>query len=122
MIKITFLMRRKAGISFETFSDYWLNSHVQLIRRHAAKLGIRRYVQSHVIGKDVAARLRGEWDTAIPYDGIAEVWLDSLDWVLGKPGDAELAAVHAELIADENSFMDHAGSALLITEEHVLIS
>ena len=121
MIKLTFLMRRKAGMSFQAFSDYWLNSHVKLIRRHAAKLGIRRYVQSHVIGKEVAARLRGEWDMAIPYDGIAEVWLDSLDWVLGKPGDAELAAVHAELIADENSFMDHAGSALLITEEHVLI-
>jgi uncharacterized protein (TIGR02118 family) len=122
MIKITFLMRKKAGLSFEAFTDYWRNSHVHLIRRHAAKLGIRRYVQSHVIGKDVAAALRGEWDDEEPYDGIAEVWLDDLAAVLGTPGDAELAAVHAELIADENRFMDHRRSALLITEEHVLIS
>ncbi len=53
MIKITFCLRRKPGLSFQEFSDYWRNNHAPLVRSHQRALGMVRYVQKVVTDADI---------------------------------------------------------------------
>lgn len=122
MIKLVFLMRRKPGMSRAAFTDYWLNGHTQLILRHAETLKIRRYVQSHAIAPDAAAAFRPEWDDPEGWDGIAEVWLDSLEVLKESRESVEMQALQALIVDDEASFVDLARSQMIVTQEYELIA
>ncbi len=52
MIKMTFCVRRKEGMSEEEFHDYWLNKHGPLVKSVAKDLNISRYVLPP-IGEDI---------------------------------------------------------------------
>ena len=55
------------------------------------------------------------------YDGVAELWWDSLeDLVAGYSTDAGQAAA-AELLEDEQRFIDLPQSPLWLGEEHVVV-
>ena len=47
MIKLTFCLHRKAGMTREEFQDYWRNRHAPLVARHQKVLRIKKYVQLH---------------------------------------------------------------------------
>ena len=47
MIKLVFALRHRPELSLEDFQAYWRERHAPLVARHAADLGIRRYVQAH---------------------------------------------------------------------------
>jgi hypothetical protein len=47
LLKLTFCLRRKPGLSLAEFQDYWLNRHGPLVRRLQPALGMARYVQVH---------------------------------------------------------------------------
>jgi uncharacterized protein (TIGR02118 family) len=111
MIKISELLTRKPGMSRVEFHDYWRSVHAPLV------LGIpeikhhnRRYVQCHT---------QSEWFPFLPpggalYDGIAEIWCDSLDvahQLFREPKFAELIA------PDELQFLDVSKTITLVTEE-----
>lgn len=72
MIKVASLLARKDGISREDFVRHWSEVHGPLAR---AVPGIRRYVQSHVVGTRTRPDI-AELDIAV--DGIAELWYDDL--------------------------------------------
>ena len=70
MIKVVGLLTRKPELTHAQFVDHWLNIHGPLA--HAVP-GVRRYVQSHIIG----SRSRPDIpETAVEIDGIAELWYD----------------------------------------------
>ena len=121
MIKLVFLMRRRSDVSLADFTEHWLGNHARLVAGHAEKLKIRRYVQSHTIAGDLLGAFRPEWDEGEGWDGIAEVWLDSLDVLAGSRGTPDMDAIQNELLADEASFVDLDSSTVIITEEHVII-
>ena len=73
MIKIVGLLTRKEGITREEFVRHWFDIHGPLA--HAVP-GIRRYVQSHIIGTRTRADIP---ETGIEVDGIAELWYDDLE-------------------------------------------
>ena len=52
MIKLTFCLRRKPGLSWDEFSNYWREVHAPLVKSHANALGVRRYVQSFLATTD----------------------------------------------------------------------
>ena len=56
MIKSISLLTRKAGLSHEEFVKHWLEVHAPLA--HAVP-GLRRYVQSHIVGE------RTRWRSAV---------------------------------------------------------
>lgn len=122
MIKVVFLMRRKPGITREAFGDYWLNNHAKLVVQHAATLKIRRYVQSHAIAPEAAAEFRPEWDDSETWDGIAEVWLDSVEVLRWSRETAEMRALQEMFVADEASFVDLDRSQMIITEEYEIVA
>jgi uncharacterized protein (TIGR02118 family) len=111
MVKVSVLLKRKPGMSAAEFHRYWKDVHGPLVlgvpelMRH-----FHKYVQCHAITEAFA-------DTpgmASLYDGIAEVWADSLDEV--KRAFAEPR--YLEVIRpDELKFLDLANCVFMVTEE-----
>ena len=120
MIRLTFLLRRKPGMSLEEFQDYWLNQHGPLVASHAGHLDILRYVQVHTLetgANEAMARARGG-KMEPPYDGVAELWWAS-DASLEAAGATEAGAqASAELLEDEARFIDLPQSPLWMNCEY----
>lgn len=110
MIRLTYVLRRKSGLSHDAFLSYWLNEHGPKVQAVAGELGIRRYVQLHGIEAPEAAKpdpYRGEMQK--PFDGVAEFWFDSLETLLAT--SPRLQEIDAALVEDEKSFIEHSSSA-----------
>lgn len=89
MIKIITLFKRRAGMAVEDFQHRWLHEHGPLA---AGMPGMRRYVQSHTLPQGYR---KGE----LPYDGISEMWFDSIEtWHASRetPGAQAIAADQAD--------------------------
>ena len=120
MVKLTYCLRRKQGMTWEEFSRYWSDVHAPLVQARAEALGIRRYVQVRTVqDRDLAARLQTRnGGSPEPFDGIAELWYDSL----GGAGRTEAGAKAArELLEDERNFIDLAASPIWFGEERVFV-
>lgn len=126
MIRITFCLTRKEGMSFEAFQDYWLNQHAPLVKSVADTLAIKKYVQlhtRHVPENDAARASRaGSLETAPDiYDGVAELWWDSLDAMTKAVSTEAGMAAGILLLKDEAKFIDFRRSPLWYGEEHMII-
>jgi uncharacterized protein (TIGR02118 family) len=121
MIKIVFCLRRRADLSREEFQSYWRSTHASLVRSHADALGIRRYVQVHSIDDAISAAVAGPRQSPEPFDGVAELWLDSLDALIASGRSDAGRAAAAALLEDERRFIDLARSPLFLADEHVII-
>jgi uncharacterized protein (TIGR02118 family) len=121
MIKLTFCLRRKPGMSLEEFQRYWRETHAPLVAERAETLGIRRYVQVHTsdLSQLHAALQARNGGAPEPFDGVAELWFDSLDDIASDDPAVQRAA--AELLADERNFIDLPRSPMWIAQEHVIV-
>lgn len=119
MIRITFMLRRKAGLSYQEFSDYWQHEHGPRVASVSRKLGMLRYVQVRTIDDPVnaaMARARGGMEPV--WDGVAEVWFENRAAMVAAGGTAEGRAAAVELIKDEAEFIDLAQSTLWLGYEY----
>jgi uncharacterized protein (TIGR02118 family) len=122
MIKITYALRRRPELSAEEFHRYWRTEHAALVRQHASAIGLRRYVQSHTIETPVDQPLRAARSLAPePFDGVAELYFDSVEALIGTLSSKEVQAIGAALVEDELRFVDVARSPIWITEENVVL-
>jgi uncharacterized protein (TIGR02118 family) len=121
MLKLVYCLRRNPELSVEDFQRYWREIHAPLVAERAALLGIKRYVQVHTgmpeVNEVLQARNGGSPE---PYDGVAELWVESLDALASEDPAVQQAA--AELLADEGNFIDLARSPIWIAQEHVVIA
>lgn len=120
MIKLVYIVRRRADIPPEEFRKYWLEHHGPLVRSFANAARARRYVQSHTIDtpiNDLLAQSRGMGG---PYDGITEIWWDRLEDLETMLNSAEGRAVNQALVEDEGKFVDLARSFIFLAEEHTI--
>lgn len=115
MLKLTYCLRRKPGLTWEEFSDYWRNTHAPLVRDRAAVLGIHRYVQVRTVqDRETMARMQARNDgSPEPFDGIAELWYESR----GATPSPEAAKAARELLEDERNFIDLPSSPMWLGEE-----
>jgi uncharacterized protein (TIGR02118 family) len=121
MVKLSFVLRRKAGLSREEFQRYWRDVHAPLVKSHARALGIRRYVQTHTLDSAANAALRASRGGPEEYDGVAELWWESLEALQAATvSEAGMAAGRA-LLEDERRFIDLSQSPLWLAEENVVI-
>lgn len=122
MIKLTFCLRRLPHLSLEEFQAYWRETHAPLVAERAEVLKIRRYVQVHTCpdldGLHAAFQRRND-DSPAPFDGVAELWFDSLDDMGGD--DPARRQAQAELLADERNFIDLANSPMWLSEENPVV-
>jgi len=117
MVKLTFVLRRAPHLSREEFQRYWREQHAPLVAKHRETLEIRRYVQLHTLETPLNAGLQRTRGGPDAYDGVAEIWLDSLDW----PQTEAAQAAGLELLEDERRFIDLANSPIFVGEEHVVL-
>lgn len=123
MIKMIFCLTRLPHFSREEFQRYWREQHAQLVKRHAASLGVRRYVQSHTVNESrlaMVSEVRGS--AGLDFDGVAELWWDSLDSLLAAVSTEAAQVASRELLEDEARFIDLANSPVFFSEELEVVS
>jgi len=119
MYKLTFCLRRAPGMTREEFQRYWREEHAPLVMERGEAMEVRRYVQSHTCDlPGLHEALQGRnGGSPEPFDGVAELWFESLDGF----GTEAARQAGAELLADEQRFIDLPNSPIFLTEEHVVI-
>ena len=121
MIKLSFCLVRLPHLTREAFQAYWLGTHGPLVASVAAELQIRRYVQTHSLAPQVQAGLRASRDAPAEFDGVAELWFDSLEAMAANGARPEAQAAAALLLEDERRFIDLPKSPLWFSREHVIV-
>jgi uncharacterized protein (TIGR02118 family) len=122
MVKVVFAARRRKDLSEKEFHEYWLTKHGPLARSFAEAMRVSRYVQSHTISEDVGALFRQARGLKDTYDGIAEVWWESLETMTAIGSNAKGIEAARVLMEDEAKFIDFENSAMFITEEHEIFN
>lgn len=105
MIKLVYLLTKKAGLTDEEFFRYWEKVHGPIGARIP---GLRRLVQSHRVSVPGA-----RYD----YDGMAELWFDDLEALQAARQSPEWKTS----TEDEANFIDHNRVASFISEERVIL-
>ena len=121
MIKLTFCVHRLATLSRVEFQRYWLEQHGPLVRELASVLGIRRYVQVHTLTTSLNQALRRGRGSPEEYDGIAELWFDSLEDLAAAGATTEGREAGRRLLDDERRFIDLARSPIWVASEHQVV-
>jgi len=121
MLRLVFCLRRLPHLSRTEFQQYWRGTHAPLVLRHAAVLGIMRYVQLHTAPDPLNDAPQASRGGPEAYDGVAELWWESreeLERVLGTPAGRQASL---ELLEDERRFIDLTHSPLFWADEHEVI-
>jgi uncharacterized protein (TIGR02118 family) len=121
MIKLTFCLIRLPHLSRDDFQAYWAGTHGPLVASVAETLRIRRYVQLHSLPQDRNKGVRAARQAPPEYDGVAELWFDSLEALAENGARPEAQAAAALLLEDERRFIDLAKSPLWWGEEKVVV-
>ncbi|HVA76551.1 MAG TPA: EthD domain-containing protein [Candidatus Binataceae bacterium] len=120
MIKLVYVVRKRADISAEEFHDYWLHKHGPLVARVAKAIRAKKYIQSHTVLPEAGASVSQSRKMAEPYDGITEVWWDSAEEMSAGSSTPEGQEAGRTLLQDESKFIDFARSTIFFTEEHLI--
>jgi uncharacterized protein (TIGR02118 family) len=108
MVKLISLNKRKPGVSREEFSRRWINEHAAL----ASQLpGLRGYRLNLTIGPQSSGNLPDPI-----YDGIAELWWDSIEAM----EEAFADGIGQLAVADADEFFE--ACVLVYAEEHIIIT
>lgn len=106
MLKACTLIRRKKGMSIKTFQTYWRNTHADIVRKLPL---VKKYVQSHPL-------INSYDKNKLPYDGLAEIWVENTDALRTLADTKE----YKDVAADESNFIDSQNTELLLTDEHII--
>jgi hypothetical protein len=107
MIRLMYLLRRKAGLTASEFRDHWLGHHVE---RYGDPIqAIRQYVL-------YSALLDQPRAGAGSHDGVASVWFDD-EASLERTMNAAMPAASI----DEKRFIDHDRSTAYLVRDDVVV-
>ena len=120
MLKFVYCVRRRPDLSPEAFRKYWLEHHGPLVRRYASAMRAKRYVQSHTLDSPLNAAAQQPRGTKPPYDGLTELWWDSVDDLVAALNTPECHAANRALAEDEARFCDLPNCSVFFTEEHTI--
>lgn len=118
MIKLVFMLKRRADLTPAAFRAHYEDSHVPLALRHFGHL-LKDYRRNYPQFAVLNPSGQGDNPPAIdsPYDAIAEMWMEDEAALieLGRIlGDAEISA---SLAADERLFLERDQTLMLVCEE-----
>ncbi len=121
MVKLVFCIRKRPDMTDAEFHEYWRERHGSRIRGIAERLLATRYIQSHRIETALdgpLAESRGIHSE--PFDGVTEIWWETMDDLLASVGTPEGQALARDYIADEANFVDFSRSSIFLAEEHTV--
>jgi uncharacterized protein (TIGR02118 family) len=120
MIKLVYVIRKRDDISAEHFHQYWLKQHAPLVTKFAKAIRAQKYVQSHTILPELAASMSQSRKMAAQYDGITEVWWNTIDDLNAGFATPKGQEAGRALLEDEAKFIDFQRSTIFFTEEHLI--
>ena len=98
MEKMIICLRRRADLTPEAFRQHWGDIHAPIVVKHAATLGIKRYVQVYAIeAMPTGGRPQG-------FDGIGEVWVESVETFRAAAATPQ-GAVAARELGESDAFL-----------------
>lgn len=118
MVKLVYILRARDDVEPAEFYRYWREEHAAKVHSVAKVVGARRYVQSHTLDTPLNAALIDSRGMSPAYEGVTEVWWDSLAELQAAAGTPEGADAMRMLIEDEGRFIDLSRSTIFMTEEH----
>jgi uncharacterized protein (TIGR02118 family) len=122
MVKIIFALRRLPNLSREEFQRYWLEKHGPLAQKNLPLMRCKRYIQDHTLQTDFDELLKiTRGFTVEPFDGVVELWWESVEDLQEAFATPEGAKAQEELLNDEKNFIDLERSPMWFAEEHILI-
>ena len=121
MIRLVYCLTRRPHLSREAFLRRWREVHGPLVREHAAALGIRRYAQVHTLPPAAFAGLAASRGGPVAYDGVAELWFDSIDAMRAAAATPEGRRAGRVLLDDERAFIELKSSPIWLGEPHVVV-
>jgi uncharacterized protein (TIGR02118 family) len=118
MIKLVYAVAARTDVEPAEFHRYWLEDHGPKVRSVAEAIGALRYVQSHTLDTPINQAMTESRKMPGGYDGITEVWFESLDAIQRAIATPEGADAMRLLVEDEQTFIDMSRSTIFMTEEH----
>lgn len=118
MYKLLFCLRRRPELSRAEFLERWHGRHADIARAGAEAIGAVRYVQNHTVDDPINPALQASRGGPEAYDGVVELWFESLESIETTFTDQEARRAIAALVADEPSFIDVERSPIFVTEAH----
>ena len=110
-VKLFELPVRRRGTMRSECHRHWREIHAHLVLGCADMIEpLRRYVQSHSLEDGAGG------SPPMRYDGMAELWFDSVDDLKACFGRQYMEAVHP----DEPRFVDPSLSSALVAKEHII--
>lgn len=118
-VKMVIDIWKRPDLSTAEFSARWRGQHGDLVRQHAAALGICKYVQNH---RDPAAKfdfaeLRG-WQPAP--NGVTEMWWPDIEAMRSALASPEALSSLTAISLDEVAFADPALTRAFVAKEHTI--
>lgn len=120
MLKFVYCVRRHPNVTPGEFRKYWLEKHGPFVRSLAKDLRAKKYVQSHTLDTPLNAIAQAPRGTQPPYDGLTELWWDSVEDLIAASSTPEGQAANQALATDEGRFCDLPNCSVFFTEEHVI--
>ena len=107
MINAITIIKKKQGLTYEKFQNYWKNEHAEIVTRSPL---VGTYVQSHPIYND-------ELTFEDTIDGIAEIWFEDTNAMRSLAATKE----YKDIQDDENVFIDGSAVRLIIAEDIITV-
>ena len=118
MFKLFFCLRRRSDLSREQFLEHWHGIHADIARRGANALGAVKYVQNHTLSLPINEALRDSRGAPEPFDGVVELWFESVEDVASTFHEPDARAAIKALLVDEPNFIDLEASPIFLAEAH----
>jgi len=118
VIKLVYCLTRRQDVSAEAFASYWLLEHAPKVAERQKALQAARYVQSHTVEPELNILLQQSRGLEEPYDGVTEIWWESVDVLREAMATPDGSRAMEELLQDEATFIDFGRSRLYLTQEH----
>ena len=107
MINAITIIKKKQGLTYEKFQNYWKNEHAEIVTRSPL---VGTYIQSHPIYND-------ELTFEDTIDGIAEIWFDDTNAMRSLAATKE----YKDIQDDEKVFIDGSAVRLIIAEDIITV-
>ena len=119
-VKLVYCIRKNPSMTKQEFHKYWREDHEKLVKSFVKALNADKYVQSHTMDIPLnEAIMNGRGMLGEPYDGITEIWWESIDKLLETLNMEEFQKASEKFIADEAIFIDLKNSCAFMTEENI---
>jgi uncharacterized protein (TIGR02118 family) len=120
MIKLIFMLKRKAGISPEAFREHYESSHVKLAHQYIGHL-LQKYVRNYplqaVLNPSNQAEGAAPPAAGYDYDVITEMYLNNHEAVQEMSRIFNDPQINPILVEDELKFLDREATLMLVCDQ-----